>query len=127
MRNLDSTARDSLVSRLEGEVADFPPVEEPEERPWWAALSFDSDGKRVPYSGEQWSVEDLARSDPALAQEAADALTAATDGADINNRACAVVFADSERAVEALKLLESIPGQSHADANMKLIQNSGFG
>lgn len=120
MQELDADARDRLMERLDVDQA--PPVIAPDGSPWWEQLKFDPEGIAIEYQGESWRPEELCAADPGLASYAAAVLSDHKNPADINNRACALVFAEPSDLAEPTKLLEGISGKSLADDNLKLIR-----
>jgi hypothetical protein len=123
MQELDSNTRDHLFEKMISTDEAFPP-NQPDPEPWWKELEFDSEGSRLEYQGESWTAEELATADPALAKYAADMLKDQGKPADVNNRACALVYAESTKLQEPRKLWESIPGRSKADANLKVLERA---
>jgi hypothetical protein len=123
MQELDSTARDRLFEKLGPSDEAFPPYQ-PDPEPWWNELEFDDAGTKLEYQGEQWLAEELATSDPALAQYTADSLAGMQDPPDVNNRACALVYADPANRESAADQLKGIKGASHADHNLTILERS---
>jgi hypothetical protein len=121
MQELDSNTRDRLFEKMNPTDEAFPP-NPPDPEPWWKELEFDSEGSQLEYQGERWTAEELATADPALARFAAELLKDETKPADVNNRACALVYADATKLEEPRKLWEDIPGKSKADANLKVLK-----
>ena len=128
MRELDADDRDALMERLDVGVpgpAGVPPVTDPGDR-WWEELKFDPAGVDLDYQGEKWRPEQLASADPGLARYAAALLKDRPEPANINNRACALVYADQKDLAEPLRLLESIKAKSAiADDNHVLLERRG--
>ena len=140
MREIEGSAHDWLDQRAQAHMQDdaaadygggFPPIDDPHPEPpsdWWVALTFDPKGDTVPNGGKQWSANDLARSGRAWAQIAADLLAAKTGDPNVNNRACALVFADPDDLATPADLLGPIAATSLiAAANLAILVAHGAG
>jgi len=123
MQELDSNTRDRLFENERPSDEAFPSPR-PDSDPWWTQLKFDELGTKLDYQGELWAAEELATADVTLAQYAADLLKHKRGGADVNNRACALVYADPANSREALEELKRHPGSPKAERNLEILEHA---
>jgi len=91
---------------------------------WWTDLHFDQAGRLVPWKDNEWSARELAVSDAAYAAIARDYLAPFKNvAADLNNWACASIYADPGDAATAGEGLAAFKHKSELiEGNLSLIR-----
>ena len=135
MLEFDADARGGMSDDIGPADDGFAP-DQPEPEAWWKSWVFDDAGSQLAYQGESWTAEELATSDPTLADYVALSLNARVEAArgkvdlakdkeaaaNINNLAGAIIYADPTREVADLRaLLDELKGHSKANQNQELL------
>jgi len=125
---IDERVADAQDTILGGTGGGWTPVQTGETtaaEPWWKALHFDQAGRRVPWNNNDWTARELAVSDDAYAAIARDYLAPFKNvAADLNNWACASIYADPGDAAAARDALAAFEHKNELiEGNLSLIRD----